>query len=95
MPAQSGNKAQGRFICPLKTIGQFPCALLDGWKISRWCASTMCSIARRADWELALRNLFERVQGTQGSSHYRHRRARMNWVYLPQLVSRGRLFIAR
>ncbi|NJN46293.1 MAG: DnaA regulatory inactivator Hda [Candidatus Competibacteraceae bacterium] len=63
-----GEHGTGAVYLPLQTIAQFPCAVLDGLEnLALVCIDDVQCIAGRDDWELALRNLFERVQGTQGS----------------------------
>jgi DnaA family protein len=63
-----GEHGTGAVYLPLRTIEQFPCAVLDGLEnLALVCIDDVHRIAGRADWELALRNLFERVQDTRGS----------------------------
>ncbi|MEE4376560.1 MAG: DnaA regulatory inactivator Hda [Candidatus Competibacteraceae bacterium] len=63
-----GDHGTGAVYLPLQTIEQLPCVVLDGLEnLALVCIDDVQRIAGRDDWELALRNLFERVQGTQGS----------------------------
>jgi len=63
-----GEHGTGAVYLPLQTIEQFPCAVLDGLEnLALVCIDDVQRIAGREDWELALRNLFERIQSTQGS----------------------------
>jgi DnaA family protein len=86
----AGERDTASVYLPLAAIEQFPCTVLDGLEnLAIVCIDDVQRIAGREDWELALRNLFERLQETRGSLLIAgHGLPGELGIALPQLVSR-------
>ncbi|MCP5420541.1 MAG: DnaA regulatory inactivator Hda [Gammaproteobacteria bacterium] len=64
----AGERDTTSVYLPLASLEQFPCTVLDGLEnLAIVCIDDVECIAQREDWELALRNLFERIQETRSS----------------------------
>lgn len=86
----AGARGVSAVYLPMAAADQFPCDALEGMEnLNMVCIDDIHAIAGRPDWELAVRNLFERIQESGGGLVVAGETIPTELgLRLPQLVSR-------